>query len=80
MTTKGIYEIRKPLSEMETLLGKGFVHCHRSYLVGLHFIAGLSKNKVTLDNGTELPLSRSSAAMVHRAFIEYYTGEDHETV
>lgn len=80
VTTKGIYEIRKPLSEMETLLGKGFVRCHRSYLVGLHFIAGLSKNKVTLDNGTELPLSRSSAAMVHRAFIEYYTGEDHETV
>lgn len=80
VTQKGIYELRKPLSEMEALLGKGFVRCHRSYLVGLHFVAGLSKNKVTLDNGTELPLSRSSAAMVHRVFIEYYTGEDHETV
>lgn len=80
VTTKGIYELRKPLSEMETLLGEGFVRCHRSYLLGLHFVAGLSKTKVTLDNGTELPLSRSAAAMVHRAFIEYYTGDEHETV
>ncbi len=80
VTTKGIYELRKSLSEMETLFGKGFVRCHRSYLVGLHCVAGLSKAKVTLDNGTELPLSRSSAVMVHKAFIEYYTGENHETV
>lgn len=80
VTTKGIYELRKSLSEIETLFGKGFVRCHRSYLVGLDFVAGLSKTKVTLDNGTELPLSRSAAAMVHKAFIEYYTGDEHETV
>lgn len=80
VTTKGIYELRKSLSEMETLLGEGFVRCHRSYLVGLHFVAGLSKTKVTLDNGTELPLSRSAATMVHKAFIAYYTGDENETV
>lgn len=80
VTTKRIYELRKSLSEMEALLGESFVRCHRSYLVGLHFVAGLSKTKVTLDNGKELPLSRSAAAMVHKAFIEYYTGDEHETV
>lgn len=80
VTTKGIYELRRSISEMETLFGKGFVRCHRSYLVGLHFVAGLSKTKVTLDDGTELPLSRSSAAMVHKAFVEYYTGDEHGTV
>ena len=80
VTTKGIYELRKSLSEMETLLGKDFLRCHRSYLVGLNFVAGLSRAKVTLDNGTELPLSRSFATMVHKAFIEYYTGDENETV
>ena len=80
MTTKGIYEVRKSLSEMETLLGDEFVRCHRSYLVGLRFVSGLSKQKVTLDDGTELPLSRSASAEVHKAFVKYYTGEEHETV
>jgi len=80
ITTKGTYEVRKPLSEMETLLGEEFVRCHRSYLVGLRFVSGLSKQKVTLDDGTELPLSRSASAAVHKAFVKYYTGEEHETV
>lgn len=80
VTTKGTYELRKGLSETETLLGDGFVRCHRSYLAGLRFVSGLSKQKVTLDDGTELPLSRSAAAAVHKEFIRYYTGEDHETV
>jgi len=80
VTTKRTYEFRKGLSEMEVLLGDGFIRCHRSYLVGLRFLSGLSKQKVTLDGGTELPLSRSAAAAVHKAFIKYYTGEDHEAV
>ena len=80
VTTKGPFELRRGLSEMETLLGEGFVRCHRSYLVGLRFVSGLSKQKVTLDDGTELPVSRSAAAVVHKAFIQYYTGEDHEIV
>lgn len=80
VTTKGTYEIRKSFSEMETLLGDGFVRCHRSYLAGLKFVSGLSKQKVTLDDGTELPLSRSAAAAVHKEFVKYYTGEDHENV
>ena len=79
-TTKGTYEIRKSLSEMETLLGEGFIRCHRSYLAGLRFVSGLSKQKVTLDDGTELPVSRSASAAVHKAFVKYYTGEEHETV
>lgn len=80
VTTKGIYEFRKSLSEMEILLGEDFVRCHRSYLVGLRAMSGLSKQKVTLDSGIELPLSRSASASVHKAFVKYYTGGNHETV
>ena len=65
---------------IEKMLGEGFVRCHRSYLVGLKHIARLSKTEVILDNGKTLPLSRSAAAPVHKAFISYYTGDKDEIV
>ncbi len=68
------------ISEIEKLLGDGFIRCHRSYLIGVKHISRLSKTEVILDNGKALPLSRSAAAMVHKAFISYYTGEKDETV
>ena len=68
------------LPNFEKLLGDGFIRCHRSYLVGLKHIARLSKTEVVLDIGKSLPLSRSAASTVHKAFISYYTGEKDETV
>ena len=73
-------QVKMSISEIEKLLGEGFVRCHRSYLVGLKHIARLSKTEVILDSGKSLPLSRSAAASVHKAFIAYYTGEKDETV
>lgn len=73
-------QVKMAISEVEKLLGEGFIHCHRSYLVGLKHIARLSKMEVILDNGKALPLSRSAAPLVHKAFISYYTGEKNETV
>lgn len=73
-------QVKMPISEIEKLLGDGFIRCHRSYLVGLKHIARLSKTEVILDNGKTLPLSRSAAVSVHKAFISYYTGEKNETV
>ena len=80
VTEKNMFQVKKPISEIGKLLGEGFVRCHRSYLVGLKYISRLSKTEVILDNGKILPLSRSAAAMVHKAFIFYYTGENNETV
>lgn len=73
-------QVRMAISEIEKMLGEGFVRCHRSYLVGLKHIARLSKTEVLLDSGKALPLSRGAAEAVHRAFISYYTGEKDETV
>ena len=73
-------QIKMPISEVEKLLGDGFIRCHRSYLVGLKHIARLSKTEVILDNGKALPLSRSAAPLVHKVFISYYMGEKDETV
>ena len=72
--------VKMPISEVERLLGDGFVRCHRSYLVGLKHIARLSRTEVILDSGKSLPLSRGAAPLVHKAFVSYYTGEKDETV
>lgn len=53
-------------------LGKGFVSCHRSYVVNIGYISSISKTEVTMDNGNKLPLSRRSYDSVNRAFIDYY--------
>lgn len=71
-SAEGEIEISRPLSELERELGQGFVRCHRSCLAGLDHIARLSKTEVFLDNGKVLPLSRSCAPAVHRAFVDHY--------
>lgn len=80
ITKTEIYEIKKSLTEMIKLLGNDFIRCHRSYLVGLKYISRISKKEVILDNGKVLPLSRSAAPVVHRAFVSYYTGDNHEII
>lgn len=73
-------QVKMSISEIEKMLGEGFVRCHRSYLVGLKYISRISRAEVILDSGKVLPLSRSAAAIVHKAFISYYTGDINETV
>ena len=79
-TENGVLSVKKSFSEVESLLGEGFVRCHRSYVVNLKHIARLSRTEVILDDGQALPLSRSAAVSVHKAFISYYTGEKNETL
>ena len=80
VTVADTIRVKMPISEVERLLGDGFVRCHRSYLVGLKHIARLSRTEVILDSGKSLPLSRGAAPLVHKAFVSYYTGEKDETV
>ena len=80
VTERDTIQVKMPISEVEKLLGEKFIRCHRSYLIGLKHISRLSKTAVILDNGKALPLSRSAAPLVHKAFISYYTGEKDETV
>lgn len=72
--------VKMPISEAERKLGGEFVRCHRSYLVGLKHIARLSKTEVILDSGRVLPLARSAASAVHKAFIDHYAEGKDETV
>lgn len=80
VTQTRTYEVRMSMTEAARLLGEGFIRCHRSYLVGLHALSQITKTEVTLDCGVTLPLARSAAAAVHRAFIAYYRGDTRETL
>lgn len=79
-TEKGSFSVKQSISEMEKLLGDGFVRCHRSYLVALKYISRLSRTQVILDSGKVLPLSRSAAPFVHKAFVSYYREDRDETL
>lgn len=80
VTETDTIQVKMSISEIEKMLGDGFIRSHRSYLVGLKHISRLSKAEVILDNGKTLPLSRSAAATVHKAFISFYAGDKDETV
>ncbi len=72
--------VKLSISELEKQLGDGFVRCHRSYLVGLRHVARISRTEITMDDGQVLPIARSATALVHKAFVAYYAGEDDETL
>ncbi len=69
------FEVGKSISEVERLLGKGFIRTHRSYLVGISYMKSISKTEVTLDNGEKIPLSRKNYQAVNQAFIQYFRGD-----
>jgi len=74
-TTTDRYDAKQSISEIQSLLGDGFIRCHRSYIVGLKYIKRITKIEVILDNGKAIPLSRRSYDEVNQAFIRFFKGE-----
>jgi len=74
-TTADRYDAKQSISEIQDLLGDGFIRCHRSYIVGLKYIKRITKIEVILDNGKAIPLSRRSYDEVNQAFIRFFKGE-----
>ena len=48
------------------------VKCHRAYLVNLRFVSSIQNSNLFLDNGENLPISRSRMKNVQREFLRYY--------
>lgn len=48
------------------------VKCHRAYLVNLRFVSAIRNSNLILDNGENLPISRSQMKNVQREFLRYY--------
>lgn len=58
------------ITDMEILLGEGFLRCHRSYVVNMRHVRRITRTALELDNGTLIPLSRGSYEEAHRMFID----------
>ncbi|MDE7183061.1 MAG: LytTR family DNA-binding domain-containing protein [Lachnospiraceae bacterium] len=71
-TTENEYNTKCSISEMERILGRDFIRCHRSYLAGLKYIARMTKTEVVFEDGRAIPLARSAYHMANQAFIQYY--------
>lgn len=54
-----IIKVYGKISDIDDQLGSSFVRIHKSYLVNMNRIINYNFNKVKLDNGKVLPISRS---------------------
>lgn len=72
VTNKKSTLIRYKISDMETLLAPyQFLRIHKSYLVNYRYIYTLQGKVVTLENGTQLPVSRYRLSEIQTKFKEY---------
>lgn len=66
------YSLYEKLSKVEELVKKyKFIRIHQSYLVNMKHIAVIKNYKVILNNGEELPMSKSKFKLAKEEFIEY---------
>lgn len=55
-TANGRVEVMLPVAAIEKQYGHLFLRCHQSFLVNPHFIRSVRRFKVSLTDGTELPV------------------------
>ena len=69
--TDGEVEFYGKLMELEGRLSEDFMRCHRAYIINLRYVLKYSANGITLENGTEIPLSKQKYAEFVRKYLEY---------
>lgn len=70
-TKDGYYVDRTSLKDYEAMLeAYGFCRIHRKYLVNLSEHRGIGRGKVTLQDGTELPISRRRENVYHAKLLQ----------
>ncbi len=69
--TDGDVEFYGKLIELEDRLSEDFVRCHRAYIVNLRYVLKYSANSITLENGTEILLSKQKYPDFVRKYLKY---------
>lgn len=67
---KSFEEEVRPLAE-----DKRFVHVHKSFLVNMDHIYKLAQNTIIMENGQNIPISRTRAAEVKKAYLMYVSAK-----
>lgn len=63
------------LETLDRRLGGGFFRCHRSYLVNLDHVRGLSRGQAALSGGGSVPVSRLRERDLTRALLRRMGGD-----
>lgn len=68
-------KVRTKLDQVEEQVENyGFIRIHASFLVNYQYIYSIQRGKVKLDNGEELPISRSHEEEVNQKFLYFSRG------
>ena len=78
MTTS--FEVKRSITEIETLFDTSCIRCHRSYIVNLYHAKRITKTNIILDNEQSVPLSRNKYTAVNQAYIQFYKEISDETI
>jgi len=62
------YNIRDYENELKEYC---FIRCHRSYIVNIAHVAGISSREIRLDNSETVPLSRTKEKSVREALVSW---------
>lgn len=66
---EGIFNFHSNMEELVAQLkDKGFVQCHKSYLVNLQYIEDIKKNEIVLTTGEVIPLGKNYSKEVKLSF------------
>lgn len=69
-TANGQYQFYQKLDVLEgQLSGSGFLRCHRSFLVQERYVRSWKENALWLEDGTEIPISRTYEKAVNRRLM-----------
>lgn len=72
-TKQGNLRYKEKLGNVEPMFPEpGFCKCHRSYIVNLHHVGLLTKDKVEIDNGDTLPVSKARWVELNECYLDYY--------
>ena len=68
-----IIEIRELFSKCEEVftIEKGFIKCHRSYIVNMRYVEQFTKSQIITSNKENIPISRNSYVAFKEAYFEH---------
>lgn len=66
-----VVETYGSLSDLLQCLPASFVHCHKSFLVNMAFVAELGTDDIRLFSGEHIPVSQRRRKATHKAFLAY---------
>jgi DNA-binding LytR/AlgR family response regulator len=54
---------------------EGFIKCHKSFLVNLHYVVSLSKSDFILEGDIHIPIGRNSLQSAKHSYLTYFNGK-----